>query len=160
MRATIAIALTLLAVAGGFLGYWYLLPRTSAFGMFEAAGETHANRLLLSFAAVILGVVLGSFYRQLKRLQAQGKDSIDDAGAFVVQMFRSVDMWLGLVGSPIVYALLLQSANGMNLPGLLIVGLENGFCCLLLVNQFVSHQAAAPARGAGARAKRPAGGGG
>ena len=160
MRGAIAIGVSALAVALGFAGFWYLLPKTTAFGMFEAAGEAHASRLLLSFAAVLAGVVLGSVYRQLRKLQLQGAEMIDDVGAFAERMFRSVDMWLALVGSPIVYALLLQSANGMNLPGLLTVGLENGFCCLLLVDQFVQGKhAARPAGAAGKRAKSGSAGG-
>jgi hypothetical protein len=52
-------------------------------------------------------------------------------------MFRSVDMWLGIAGAPIVYALLLKATDGMSMPGLLAVALENGFCCLIIVNGFI-----------------------
>jgi hypothetical protein len=52
-------------------------------------------------------------------------------------MLKSVDMWLGLAGAPIVYALVLQSTAGMTLPGLLVVALENGFCCLIVLNGFM-----------------------
>jgi hypothetical protein len=143
------LGLAALAAVVGFFAYWYLVPRSNSFGMFEG-NEVNGARLGLSFGATILGVVLGSFYRQLRKMQSENKETIDDIGAFLSQMFRSVDMWLGLAGSPIVYALLLQSTSGMNLPGLLVVALENGFCCLILINQFVaSKEGAKTAAGAG-----------
>jgi len=92
---------------------------------------------MLSFSATIAGVVIGSTYRQLRALQAAGLTTIPNARVFLSDLSRSIDLWLGLVGAPIVYALLLQSTDGMSLPGLLLVALENGFCCLLIVNAFI-----------------------
>lgn len=122
---------------GGFVAFWYLAPRSASFGMFEAEGKANIGRLAISFSATIGGVVLGSAYRQLRALQAAGTNVIRDVPAFLSTLLRSVDLWLGLVGAPIVYALLLQATDGMSLPGLLLVALENGFCCLLIVNAFV-----------------------
>jgi hypothetical protein len=39
-----------------------------------------------------------------------------------------------------VYALLLKSSNGLSLSGLIVVALENGFCCLIIINGFVGRQ--------------------
>ena len=137
MRTSAGFSLSFLAALIGFAGYWYLAPRSESFGMFLGFDEVATVRLALSFAATLAGVVLGSLYRQLRQLQVEGQQVISDAPAFITRMFRSVDLWLGLAGSPIVYALLLQSTNGMNLPGLLLIALENGFCCLIILNQFV-----------------------
>ena len=129
--------IALVAVVVGLAGFWYLVPRAPSFGMFAVEGEINLTRAGLSFAATIAGVILGSFYRQLRALQATGQTTIEAPLRFIAAMFRSVDMWLGLAGAPIVYALLLQSTSGMTLPGLLVVALENGFCCLVIVNGFV-----------------------
>jgi hypothetical protein len=51
---------------------------------------------------------------------------------------------LGVAGAPIVYALPLQSTDGMSLPGLLIVALENCFCCLLIESAFVGRTERVP----------------
>ncbi|MER8929194.1 hypothetical protein [Mesorhizobium sp. M0767] len=131
------ISATLAAIVVGFIGYWYLLPRSPSFGMFEAVNESGTARLLLSFGATILGVICGAFYRELKALQARGITTIDNLPLFFAGMFRSTDMWLGLAGAPIVYSLLLKATDGMSLPGLLAIALENGFCCLLIVNGFI-----------------------
>ena len=92
---------------------------------------------ILSFLATIIGVICGSFYRELRSLQAKNVTTIQDPGLFFGNMVRSVDMWLGFAGSPIVYSLLLKATDGMSLPGLLAVALENGFCCLIIVNGFI-----------------------
>jgi len=124
----------------GFVGFWFLLPKTTTFGMFADEGNINWGRILLSFSATVVGVVLGSFYRQLRQLQLGGNEVVPHA--FVPKMLRSIDMWLGLVSAPIVYALLLQSTAGMALPGLLLVALENGFCCLVIVNGFTGEMEA------------------
>jgi hypothetical protein len=127
----------IVAVVLGFVLYLNFVPRTASFGMQAEADGSGMLRIVLSFAATIAGVVLGSVYRQVRELQARGTPKIDDFGAFFGDVFRSTDMWLGLVGSPLVYALLLKSSDGMGFSGLITVALENGFCCLLIVNGFV-----------------------
>jgi len=134
MMRRMGVPLSILAAIVGFGAFWYMVPRDEAFGMFEGTGHANLSRIILSFAATIGGVVLGSFHRQLRRL---GTVTIPDVPAFFSQVFRSVDLWLGLAGAPVVYALLLQSTDGMSAPGLLLVGLENGFCCNVIVNAFV-----------------------
>ncbi len=134
-------ALAVLAIILGCAGFWYLTPRSPSFGMFAADEGLNIWRFVLSFSATIAGVALGSAYRQLRALQVSGQRLIEEPRVFVKEMFRSVDMWLGLAGAPIVYALLLQSTGGMTLAGLLVIALENGFCCLVIVNSFVSGHA-------------------
>jgi hypothetical protein len=154
-KALSAVMVIVTAVVGWF-SFWYLVPRATSFGMFEGDNTPNITRLALSFSATIAGVVIGSTYRQLRALQAAGLTTIPNARVFLSDLSRSIDLWLGLVGAPIVYALLLQSTDGMSLPGLLLVALENGFCCLLIVNAFVGRtetelkKAAAGGAGAGA----------
>ncbi len=136
----IGLPLAVIAAILGSTAYWFMVPRDTVFGVFEGAGRGNVGRLILSFAATIGGVVLGSFYRQLRQMTSS---TIDDVPAFLSHVLRSVDLWLGLAGAPVVYALLLQSTNGMSTPGLLLVGLENGFCCLIIVNAFVGRIAPA-----------------
>lgn len=134
----------------GLGAYWYLAPRSSSFGMFEGAETSGPLRFILSFLATIAGVILGSLYRELRNRQAKGETEIPDLGLFFGSMVRSVDMWLGFAGSPIVYSLILKATDGMSLPGLLVVALQNGFCCLIIVNGFVGkaeQDAAKPAKG-------------
>jgi len=134
--ATALAALTSLAI--GAVAFWYLAPRDPAMGMFGEAADANLLRIGLSLAATIVGVILGSLYRQLRTMQARGVAQVESVTSLMTSMFRSIDMWLALAGSPVVYALLLQSTGGMNLPGLIAIALENGFCCLIIVNGFVA----------------------
>jgi|SRR5688572_8660061 len=129
-----AMLAAIIALVVGFLAFWSLMPRTTAFGMFESEGDVNIARVAFTFGATIAGVVLGSVYRQLRRLEGP---RIEDVPGFLSGVARSVDLWLGLVGAPIVFALLLQSSDGMSTAGLFLVGLENGFCCLIIVNGFI-----------------------
>lgn len=143
MRTIVYFIIVVVAIAVGFFGFWRLAPRTTTFGMFGGEGEAQFGRIALSFSATILGVVLGTLYRSLRRLQESGATAIENVRAFFSGLLRSIDLWLGMAGSPIVFALVLQSTSGMTVPGLLLVGLENGFCCLIVVNAFVGRAEAA-----------------
>lgn len=134
-------SVTLAAVVIGFFGYWFLVPRSPSFGMFEAVDGSGTARLLLSFGATIAGVICGALYRKLRALQDSGIPQIPSLRPFFGEMLRSTDMWLGLAGAPIVYSLLLKATDGMSLPGLLAVALENGFCSLIIVNGFIGRAA-------------------
>ena len=134
MNNAAGVLISVLSAALGFVGFWWLAPRSDSFGMFESGAADATVRIVASFAAVITGVVLGSLYRTLKSLGDQGKKEIPNARRFLSRAFRSIDMWLGLVAAPLVYAVLLQSTAGMALSGLVVVGLQNGFCCLVVAN--------------------------
>jgi hypothetical protein len=142
LRAVIA---TAVALGVGFLGFFFILPHDSRFGMFIAGAEVNVGRLLLSFSATVLGVMLGSFYRQLRALPS-GTVIINDLGAFISQVFHSVDLWLGLAAAPLVYALLLKATSGMALSGLVVVALENGFCCSLIADGVLARREPEPPR--------------
>ena len=123
----------------GFSLFWWYAPTGVSFGFFETS-EVDWVRLVVAYASVVAGVILGSLYRQLRTVQGP---TINDVKGFSRQAFRAVDMWLGLVGSPLVFAMLLRTTDGMSIHGMVIVGLENGFCCLIILNGLLS----APTRG-------------
>ena len=140
MLKPLQLVAVILAAGVGFLAYWYLAPREGSFGMFEDSKGNGNFRFVISFVATLVGVVLGSIYRELKALQAKNIPKIENLTLFFSDIARSTDLWLGLAGSPIVYALLLQASDGMSLPGLTIVALQNGFCCLIILNSFVGKE--------------------
>jgi len=75
-------------------------------------------------------------------MRDSGITEISDLPQFVSRALRSVDLWMGLCGSPIVFLLLARANEGMSLPGMIVVALENGFCCLIIVNGFVGRMEA------------------
>jgi hypothetical protein len=125
---------SLVAIGIGLWGYHQLVPKDDSFGLFSAQDGQATLSFLLTFAATVTGVVLGSLYRGLSKLRDAGVPTVPPG--YFAGLFRSVDMWIGLVASPIVFALLLKASEGMALPAVLILALENGFCALIIIEGF------------------------
>lgn len=140
----LSVGLTLLAIATGFISFQFLAPRGESFGLFVAGDENSVIRFGLTYLATIGGVFLGSLYRALSALKDAGVGKVPRR--FIAGRLQSVDMWLGLVASPVVFALLMKASDGMTLPGLIILALENGFCALIIIESFTRKQAAAGAK--------------
>ena len=83
---------------------------------------------MAGYLATVAGVILGSAYRGLHPKPTAG-GRIDDFGALASDIFRSRDLWAGLVASPLVFGLLYRTLDDAALSGLVVLGLENGFCC-------------------------------
>jgi hypothetical protein len=92
------------------------------------------------YAMTVLGVVLGSAYRALDRMRAAKKTEIADFRAFARDVFRSIDFWMALMASPIVYAALWKTIDGQAWTPLTIFPLENGFACLAVISTIIKHQ--------------------
>lgn len=138
-----ALFISIVCAAVGFAIYWWIvIPREH--GLF-AVEDRELTKLLVGFGATVAGVVLGSAYRHLARLKERGIETMESFRAHAGIIVRSVDLWMGLLASPVVYGLLLQSLAEMGQAGLVIVALENGFCCLLIAESFVNRGHTAPA---------------
>lgn len=142
----------LLAISGlaiGLVGFQFLVPREESFGLFSAEDGDASFKYAMTFLATVLGVIIGSAYRGLRELSDRGIKELPKG--WFASRFQSVDMWLGLIASPIIYALLLRASDGMSLPGQIILALENGFCALIIIDSFSKQKAEAGA-GPGATA--------
>jgi hypothetical protein len=137
MRLLRFLILPLLGVVGAII--WFrMAPGARAFGAFEQASSEQILRITVGYLATVAGVVLGSLYRQLRQLRDAGISEIASLLEFLSRAGRSVDLWMGLCGSPIVFLLLARANESMSLAGMVVVALENGFCCLIIVNGFMS----------------------
>jgi len=136
VKIYVAVLICFVCAAIGFALFWYVvLPQDHGF---FTISDSNAARLLIGFGATLVGVVLGSAYRHLGRMRAANVETIRNFRRFLSNVFRSVDLWMALVASPLVYGLLVQSATTMAISGLVIVALENGFCCLLVAENITS----------------------
>jgi hypothetical protein len=60
-------------------------------------------------------------------------------------VFRTIDFWLGLFASPVVYTMLLQAIDLQNtsitgIIGITLVGLQNGFVCNSIADAMINQQ--------------------
>jgi hypothetical protein len=143
MRLMRLFVLPLLGAVGAVI--WFrLAPGARAFGLFEKASSEQIVRITVGYLATVSGVVLGSLYRQLRQLREAGTPEVENPREFLSRAARSVDLWMGLCGSPIVFLLLARANEAMSLAGMVVVALENGFCCLIIVNGFIAKAEGAP----------------
>jgi len=126
----------LLAIVG-FLAWWKLVePQQLQWGAQSVPVAGNFLIVIYGYLVTLAGVIIGSAYRQLQQLREKGETTIKDIPTFIRSVFYSIDLWTGLLGSPIVYALLWKSIDNGSVSGLTIVALQNGFCCTVIISNF------------------------
>lgn len=131
----------LFLVVAGFSLWWFLIrSQPIRFGALAVPEEPRLGALVFGYLVTVVGVVLGSFYRELKRRQEQGMKSINSFRSYASSVVRSIDLWMGLFASPLIYALILKTTDGASLSGVTIIGLENGFFCTLVLEAATRQQ--------------------
>jgi hypothetical protein len=148
MRLVKLIAFAGLAAAGFFGWNFIVMNQPLRFGANETPQTQSFGVILYGYAVTLTGVLIGSVYRALQGLKEKDIKSVGDPGTFLKTMLSSVDLWMSVCGSPIVYALLWKSLDGGNIAGLTVIALENGFCCTMILNNFMKRgPAQSPAPG-------------
>lgn len=148
MKILRVVAYLVLALIGFFVSRYMITSQPLRFGANEAPETQTVAVVLYGYLITLIGVVLGSAYRELQARKEQGKTQIDSVAQFARSVFLSLDFWMSLCGSPIVYALLWKSLEGGNVAGLSVIALQNGFCCTMVVSNFLKR---GPDQGAPAR---------
>lgn len=127
-------AIILLVVGGG--GYIYFGTfESTLLGNFESAGTSGLLRVVLGFMLTLIGTALGTAHRALSKLKDGGANEIDNISVFLASVARSVDLWIGFSVSPIVFALLLSSTNGVAISAFCVIALQNGFFCHAVIER-------------------------
>jgi hypothetical protein len=98
--------------------------------------------IAFGYVITLVGVVLGAIYRELQARRARGEQRIATIPGLFGDVFRSIDFWMSACASPIVYALLWKSFAGGGIAALTIVGLQNGFCCTVILDRLTTTKAA------------------
>lgn len=124
--------LTLFAI--GAIGWWFLVQQDrQVFGAISAGQQTTDwPAAVLGYAATLFGVTLGAFYRELS-----GEKSIADFHVFLRRAVRSTDLWAGYCASPLVCGLVLLATSGVTLAGLVVIALQNGFFCHVVIKRLL-----------------------
>ncbi len=138
-----AILFAAFALIGMFGWIYFATPNSLAFGALQDPNST-ANKVWLwiaGYVVTLVGVASGAGYRNLQKRQSPTIGSVRE---FISTIFLSTDFWMGLLGSPIVYGLILKSTERMSGAAFFVTALENGFCCTILINSLNPQSATAP----------------
>ena len=137
MKKLIVLLKIILPIAGFGL-WWHLMSNEPVrFGGQEIPTEKSWGVIAYGFLITLVGVFLGSGYRELQRQKESGKTNIV-ISEFFRNIFTSIDLWMGLFGAPIVYALLWKSIGDSSIAGLSVIALQNGFCCTLIASNLIN----------------------
>jgi len=140
---TMKIILAFLAVLLGVAGYYYLMSsQDSNHGFFEIDESTGEKIGVLAYGYIVtlFGVLCGGAYRTLTVMKDR-QEEISSISWLMKKIFLSVELWLGLFGSPLAFALIAQSLDIENLASVTVIGIENGFCCTIIVSTFMKEKA-------------------
>jgi hypothetical protein len=122
----------------GVIAWLYSLHGTPIrFGANAVPEEPRLPIIAYGYAITLVGVVFGTVYRELRRRKSGGQEQLEGIKSFLRSILLSIDLYLGLCGSPFVYALLLKSFEGGNIIALTTVALQNGFCCTIILNSLL-----------------------
>jgi len=120
----------------GLVGYFLLGNfEPQMMGNFESEGMDGILRVVFGLVLTVIGSLLGVIYRALIILKEAGKTKIDNWREFIGDILSSVDLWICLTVAPIIFALLLSSTNGVALSGYILIALQNGFFCHVVVER-------------------------
>lgn len=150
LLASIVVALLCIGVS------WWLLVRTPVrFGAVAVSSSSGVWRLVYGYAMTVFGVIFGTAYRNLQSLRDKKETNIPGIGPFFQSVFLSVDFWLGVCGSPLVYALIVQATEGGSIAGLTVMAIQNGFFCTVVIAGLNPSNGLIPSKPAGS-ANNPA----
>ena len=115
-----------LAVMAAYVWYWLYSGGATFLGG-VASTSLDWTDWLFGYFATLVGVVAGAAYRSL---HSTGRTQrITNFKKLLADIFRSRDLWAGVVASPLVFGMIYRTVDGITLSGLVVVALENGFCC-------------------------------
>lgn len=139
MSRRVKLIIYVLLAAAGFVG-WRLLIRSEPlrFGANAVPEQQTTGVMVYGYAITLLGVVLGSVYRELQARRQRGETHIKNMKKFFGSVFLSLDFWMSLCGSPLVFALIWKSMEGGSVAGLSTIALQNGFCCTVIVSSLMA----------------------
>ncbi len=140
MKNKIKYAAYIVLAAVGFWGFQNIIVgEQSIFGLNSNPDSSTLFHVVYGYAITLVGVLLGTIYRNLQTRKEAGEKNLSSTGSFLKDIFTSLDLWMSICGSPIVYALIWKSlidggSIADNLAGLTIIALQNGFCCTILLS--------------------------
>lgn len=124
----------LLAIICFGISWWLMVRNPVRFGAVAVTASSGSGRLILGYILTLVGVIVGTAYRELQSRKDKGETILPDFNLFLKSIFLSIDFWLGICGSPLVYALIVQATEGGGMAGLAVMAIQNGFFCTVVIS--------------------------
>ncbi len=115
--------------------YFSLFPRllmSNSFGF----GSSKMLNGILGYLFLVFGAIFGSAFRLLVDLRKKGRKTIK-LWTLIKSTMKSIDLWVGISLSPIIYPIILKQAN-IDLSAFIILAFENGFFCSVIAETFIN----------------------
>jgi len=139
MRNVVRVICIAVGFTGSVLLYWQMSANPAViFGANNAPPSERGWMIAYGYLMTVVGVFCGAACRQLIALRAGGMTTIPSIPRFFSVSLRSIDFWLGLFGSPLVFASALKGFDGQSLAGLTLLALQNGFTCTIIIATFLA----------------------
>ncbi len=131
-----------LSMVASLSAWYFLVPQSLGgvyhFGPAPAEGVSIAWWLTLvaGYCCLIIGIVLGVLARVLLREKERGSEKVE-LRAFVKKSFASIDLWISLIASPVVYGGILRSGTEMSYGAFIYFSLQTGFSSYLAIRSLL-----------------------
>ena len=134
--AVIPVLGILFSILSGYC-YWNNINlQNTSFGA-VAIEESPTIKILIAYLITLAGVVLGTVYRNLQERKLGQEKVIENSGLFFRNVFRSIDFWMSLCASPLVFMILYNSISNSSFSSLALIAFENGFFITLIMDKIV-----------------------
>lgn len=91
---------------------------------FGGDGISRSGKIVIGFATLLVGAFFGSAFRQLIVMRSKGRKTIMNFRKFFVEVFRGIDLWIGVFGSVLVFSANLKGIEGVTLETYIYMAFE------------------------------------
>lgn len=135
-------AFLIISLIGGFILWWFFSPeQDSNLRFFDTtSSESSLNDIInIAFGYTILlaGIVLGTWCRALIEKRDRGVNTIN-IRQFIKESFKSIDLWISVIASPIIYGSIVSNAGDINFGAFIYLALQTGFSSYIVVGTFLN----------------------
>lgn len=100
---------------------------------------TWVGGIIFGFVVMVLGIFLGVACRRLIEIKNGGRESIDIM-PFLFSNLKSTDLWISLLGSPLLYGSIIRTGAELSFGAFLYFALQSGFSAYVIITSLLSPQ--------------------
>jgi hypothetical protein len=133
-------------VLGFGIWYYFLAGGGGLNRLTPVEGQADVNwywTLVLGFVVMLIGIVLGVACRRLIEQKSKGDDTIQ-IRAFFRRVFTEIDLWISLLGSPLIYGGSLKTGAELSSGAFFYFALQSGFSSYVTINALLAGKGGGP----------------